>query len=157
MTSVTFRRKNKTLEHCFTSMCFFSNTWLRGVTPLNAYTLTQTRTHTHSLVKPRLIVLPGQISLCVETPRGWDTHSRPRLTALHIPSSLLSRAARLAVFISASVEKTHRCVRVGKRKTHTLTSDHVYIDLEQSPGAVQYTSPSPPSLSQSLAFSFSLI
>lgn len=43
---------------------------------------------------------------------------------------------------------------VCERERHT--QDHVYIDLEQSPGAVQYTSP-PPSLSQSLAFSFSLI
>lgn len=54
-----YRRKNKTVEHCFTSMCFFYNTWLRGVTPLDAYT----RTHidTHSLVKPCVI-----FHLCVE-------------------------------------------------------------------------------------------
>ena len=43
-------QKEKTVEHCFTSMCFFSDTWLRGVTPLNAYTLTQTRTQTHSFM-----------------------------------------------------------------------------------------------------------
>lgn len=66
MTFVTFRHKNKTVEHCFTSMCCFLNTWLRGMTPLNAYTLTQTRTHTHSLVTPCLVILPGKIALCVE-------------------------------------------------------------------------------------------
>lgn len=143
MTFVTFRRKNKTVEHCFTSMCCTPNTWLRGVTPLNAYTLTQTCTHTHSLVQPCLVIIPGKISFYTETPGGHKL-SPHRPTALHTPPSLSlfslgSLAAWLAILSQLRIHTDWGCVR---QNTHIQTQDHVYIDMEQSPGAVQHTSPS---------------
>lgn len=139
MTFVTFRHKNKTVEHCFTSMCCFLNTWLKGMTPLNAYTLTQTRTHTHSLVTPCLVILPGKIALYVENlQRSGHRHkharahtlSPPRPTTLHTHSSLLSRAAWLAI-LSLRQLRGHLDVCVRKNThvhTHTHAEDHVYID-----------------------------
>lgn len=113
--------------------------------------------HTRSLVKPRLIILPGQISFCVET---HEVRAHTLLLASPVcirpPHCCLGLPGK-PIFISTSVEKTHRCVCDKHTHTPTHTQDHVYIDLEQSPGAVQYTSSSSPSLSQSRAFSFSLI
>ena len=42
---------------------------------IHSLTDTLKHTHTHSLVKPCVVILPGQISLCVETPRGLGTLS----------------------------------------------------------------------------------
>lgn len=77
---------------------------------MHTQTCTHTFTHTHSLVKSCVIILPGQISLCVETPRGLDTLcSSPQ----HSASSLLHPGC----FICPSAEKKHRCVL--ERDAHT--------------------------------------
>lgn len=91
----------------------FSDTWLRGVTPLDAHTLSQTHTntHTYSFTCQTMCHHPpwSNQPLCRDPERFGHTLL---LATLHTPSSLLSRAAWLAVLfsffsISASDEKTH--------------------------------------------------
>ena len=69
---------------------------------------------------------------------------------LHTPSSLRYLARH---FIPVENTRAHACVCLKESDRHT--QDHVYIDLEQSPGVGYHQFF--PSLNQSIAFLFSLI
>lgn len=123
MTSVTFRRKNKTVEHCFTSMCFFSNTWLRGVTPLDAYTLRQTPPHTetHRLTRQTMSHHPPWSNqlLCRDPLRFEHTlSSSPHQSAYALLTAVLGCLA--SRFLSQHQLRRH----TGVCATHTHTDTH---------------------------------
>lgn len=95
------------------------------------------RTHTRSLVKPCLVILPGKVTLCVETPRGVDTHSP---AAPPTPSSLSSRAACEPFYLHVSREDTRMCVLERTQHTHTHTGSCVYRSGAVTRGCAVYLS-----------------
>lgn len=107
-------------QRCNTTRCIHTHTDARTHTNKHK----QTRIHSSNHVSPSY---PGRAGLRVETLRGLDTHSPPRLTTLHTPSSLLSRAARRAVFfISTPVEKTQVCVCRKEKEKETRARTHTH-------------------------------
>lgn len=117
-------------------MCFFYNTWLRGVTPLTAYTQHKKHLHTHtqSLVKHCVIILPGQ-PLCRDPQRfGHTLFSLPDHSANPPPPLAVVPGCLASCFICTSVEKPHRsasmcvsvCVCLTEIDTHRIMCIYIW-------------------------------
>lgn len=125
MTSVTFQTQKQVYGALlYLHVFLFQHT---EVSPRDAYTPTQRRSHIHTGTLAHSSDHPLLKPWSVRDPRRFGHRLfPPRSATLHTPSLLSSQAAWVAVYLYVSRGDTQVCV--SKEKTHT--QDHVYIDLE---------------------------